>query len=89
MCIVHRCLHGNAPQFLKDLLKSTNPKCTLESELERYKLEVSQTKCKTSEDTAFGVYIAKSWNELPDNIREIENHLQFRKKIKTHLFNSD
>ena len=60
MCFLHKCLHGNAPQFLKDLLKPTKPKCTLRAEKKRYKLEVLQTKCKTSGDTAFGVYAAKT-----------------------------
>ena len=82
VCAFSKCLHGNAPQFLKDLLKPTNQN-VLTSEQKRYKLEVPQTKCKTYEDTAFVVGAAKTCTKLSDNIREIENLLQFRKKIKT------
>ena len=56
-CIFHKCLCGNALQFLKDILKPTKLKCALRSEQKRYKLEVLQTKCETYGDSASGVYV--------------------------------
>ena len=56
-----------------DFPKPSRLKFTLRSEQKRFKLEVPQAKCKTYRDTAFGVYLAKTWNDLPDNVREIQS----------------
>ena len=52
-----------------------------------YMLQEKRSKLVSMGDRAFSVVAPKYWNELPDDIRNIELPLDiFKKKLKTHYF---
>ena len=42
----------------------------------------------TFADQAFSVYGLKKWNQLPDELRVIEDLDEFKAKLKTYLYNN-
>ena len=87
LTLVHKCLSGNAPSYLIDMLvplgvnheglRSNNVvKCLL----------IPRTYRKTFADRAFSVYGPKRWNQLPHELRATENLDEFKAKLKTYLF---
>ena len=86
LCLVHKCLHGQAPLYLQTLIQKHVPKRNLRSSMNHHKLLIPTTKCKTFADRSFSVAGPKEWNVLPLKLRSTSNHEMFRKKLKTHLF---
>ena len=88
LCIVHKCIFGNAPMYLKNLL-TRNPGSgrTLRSSTNSDNLLIiPRTVRKTFADRSFSVFGPRNWNSLPNDLRLIENYQLFKKKLKTHLF---
>lgn len=84
----HKCIYGIAPLYLKDLLKFKKvQRSGLRSNDEKCKLNVPRTKRKTFASRSFSVEAPRLWNCLPQTLRLQENHYQFRKELKTLLFN--
>ncbi len=82
LLITWKCLHDKAPNYLKELLKSSRN---------------ARTQCcntliipKINNVTQGGIAFTKAapalWNSLPEHIRKIDKIEQFKKSIKTHLF---
>lgn len=80
-----KCLHGMAPKYLSDLI---NYKEEVHDKRPPYKqiLYVPKTKQATCGDRAFQKAGPELWNNLPVDIRSIENIESFKKKLKTFLF---
>ena len=77
---VHKCLYGNAPKCLSELLSYTS------SERTRKLIEY---KCNGRfGNRAFIRMGPKMWNVLPKQIRTEENVDVFKKKLKTYLFDN-
>ena len=54
-----------------------------------YMLQEKRSKLVSMGDRAFSVVAPKYWNELPDDIRNIQLPLDiFKKKLKTHYLNT-
>ena len=86
--LVYKCLHGKAPEYLQNLLITFTPKREgLRSEVILDRLIVPRTEKKTFADRAFSVIGPKVWNSLPNNVKTQEDVDQFKKSLKTHLFN--
>ena len=86
VCIVHKCLYGNAPGYLKNLLTiKQQPVRTLRSNAENEcLLVIPRTKLKT--ERSFSVFGPRQWNLLSKELRCNTNYQMFKKKLKTHLF---
>ena len=88
-CLVYKCLHGEAPAYLKDLLIYKKPPLrTLRSNADTEDhLIIPRTKRKTFAERAFSVKGPQIWNSLPSEIRCANSLNIFSKNLKTYLFN--
>jgi len=82
---VYRALMGQAPVYICDMLHKYTPTRTLRSQ-DQVLFHVPKTKKKTCGDRAFSCAAPKLWNSLPEDIRNAQTLVIFRKKLKTHLF---
>ena len=88
LILTHRCLYGNAPSYLKCLVKWHVPKRNLRSK-NSYELAVDfvkSFKCNY-QDRSFVHVAPKLWNSLPVNIRSSQSLDVFKNRLKTYLFN--
>ena len=87
LTLVHRCLSGDAPEYLKNLLTILQPNHEgLRSTAAVRKLLIPRTKCKTFTDRLFSIYAPRCWNALPDGLRNIDEIQTFKSKLKTHFY---
>ena len=80
--------NGRAPSYLTELVTSVANvpgRASLRS-AGRHDLVVPRSRLVSSE-RAFSVAAPRAWNSLPVNIRLITDTKQFKKKLKTYLFN--
>lgn len=90
ICLVHKCLYGKAPGYLKDLLiQKTVTRSGLRSESDYNLLIVPKMKRKTFAARSFSVAGPMLWNSLNNQLRLQHDHLKFRKDLKTFLFTRD
>ena len=86
--LVYKCLHGEASEYLQNLLITYVPRREgLRSEAIINRLIVPRTGKKTFADRTFSVAGPKSWNGLPNGIKQQKDIEHFKKSLKTHLFN--
>ena len=88
LLLVYKALHGNGPEYFKDLLKpldSYNTNCQLRS-FSQNQLRVSKTQCVIYGDRSFSVLGPRLWNELPLHIKSSATTAVFKLALKTHLF---
>ena len=87
--LTHKCLHGYAPTYLKNLINSR-------SVSERYSLRVNddnwllQTVTSSNFARSQSMFLRASpkvWNSLPLSLREIETLSLFKKRLKAYYFN--
>ena len=78
LVIVHKCVYGNAPVDLKDLVRFSQSNRTK-------KLEVQQCLGEMG-NRAFSVCGPRLWNCLPTELRLNGNLEDFKKELKTYLF---
>ena len=76
--LVHKCLHGKAPNCLKEMLKYTGSSRTMKLEQPAYKGSFG-SRC-------FRRVGPKVWNLLPLKIRLEKDTAEFKKQLKTFLF---
>ena len=85
--LVYKSLHGEAPEYLQNLLITYIPKREgLRSGTIVDRLIVPRTVKKISADRAFSVVGPKVWNDLPNNVKTQKDVGHFKKSFKTHLF---
>ena len=86
LLLVFQSIKGNAPSYLQDLLHPhTNARLLRSSSKDL--LTVPKSKLKTFGDHAFSVCGPRLWNELPVHVKASISTNDFKKKLKTHLFN--
>ena len=83
--LAHKCLHGTAPPYLREMLKEYVPTRTLRSTSKNL-LCKPRTNIKTYGDRSFSACAPKLWNQLPNNIRAAGSVAIFKRQVKTHLF---
>jgi hypothetical protein len=85
MLYTYKCLNGQAPDFMCDMLDIYRPGRKLRSSLDLTRLFEPRFKLATANR---GFYIAspKLWNTLPRKIREISDIQVFKTELKTFLF---
>lgn len=82
--LTFKCLNNIAPLYLQNLLHFYKPKRDLRSSDKGY-LDGEKTRTVAG-DRAFCNAAPKLWNELPEDIRNIESIECFKTALKTHLF---
>ena len=78
ICIVHKCINGNAPQDLSSTLVKSQSSRTNLLNIPKYNSSFGER--------SFSVAGPKLWNSLPHEIRGIADTVLFKKNLKTHLF---
>ena len=81
---VHKCVYGNAPMYLKQLLQEYRPARTLRSTCAKL-LTVPKTRSSMG-DRCFSVAGPTEWNKLPNALRNLPSFSCFKKHLKTYLF---
>ncbi len=76
--------NGLGPKYMSDMLTEYKPNRPLRS-LGSSQLEIPRVHTKQGE-SAFSYYAARSWNQLPEEIRCAKTLATFKSRLKTHLF---
>ena len=85
--ITHQCVYGQAPDYLKCLLRKVSVNKQLRSAARKtYDLEVPFNKAKTFGDRSFMYFAPLTWNQLPIDIKGEQNLVTFKHKCKTYFY---
>ena len=83
--LVYRCLHGNAPTYLKTLVSPVESREDLRSRSSTRLYQPVSRNAKVNSSFKFcGPHL---WNNLPDNVRSEPDYAKFKRLLKTHYFN--
>ena len=86
LLITFKAVNGAAPHYISELICSYTPSRCLRSSSQNL-LTVPPARTKTFGERAFAHAAPKLWNSLPDFLRCQMSIDQFKKKLKTHLYN--
>ena len=86
LLITFKALNGTAPHYISELICSYTPSRCLRSSSQNL-LTVPPARTKTLGERAFAHAAPKLWNSLPDSLRCQMTTDQFKKNLKTHLYN--
>ena len=86
--ICYGCVHGSAPQYLQDIVKTYVPTRQLRSSTDSTALVVLRMDFKRVGERSFGYCAPRLWNALPQGLREVGSIDAFKQQLKTYLFNS-
>ena len=84
--ITHKCIYRTTLQYLKDLLTFTPTPRNLRSSIDKTRLIVPFTKCRTFAAQSISISAPTVWNQLPSTLREITNFELFKIELKTHYY---
>jgi hypothetical protein len=85
LLITYKALHGEAPQYISQLITPYVPSRHLRSS-SRNLLEVVRVKTKLYGARSFAAAAPVMWNSLPCHIRDCDNINVFKSNLKTFLF---
>ena len=88
LLLTFKCMQGCAPLYLRELLVKQANTRTLRSNTKNL-LQIPLTNLKRFGDRAFCAYAPRLWNELPDNIKAADSVQNFKKQLKTLLFQKE
>ena len=83
--ITYSSLFHNGPSYLSDLLQIYTPSRQLRSSADTRRLIPPRCRTVTGE-RSFSFQAAKTWNDLPIEIRNSTSHTTFKNRLKTHYF---
>ncbi len=83
LLLVYKSLNGIGPKYMAEMLTEYKPNRPLRS-LGSSQLEIPRVHTKQGE-SAFSYYAARSWNQLPEEIRCAKTLATFKSRLKTHL----
>ena len=87
LCLVYKCVNGIGPPYLENLLvKAPVRREGLRSGTDQNKLIIPFTKLKTFAARSFSCIGPTYWNQLPKDLRICSSLYQFKKTLKTHLY---
>ena len=84
--ICFKILNNLAPDYLVDLIHVYEPARYLRSSSDKWRLKIKPYNLKTYGFRAFSVIAPILWNDLPVDIRSIDDVNKFKSKLKTFLF---
>ena len=85
LTITWKALHGQAPDYLKELLTVKNTGRTLRSNNATVLVVPTRTN-KNGGNRAFSAAAPTEWNKLPAQIRNSNSLDTFKSRLKTHFF---
>ena len=89
--LTHKCLHGNAPAYLRKLIcpRFASTRYCMRVNNNKWLLQTmphpSLVKCKST--GMFSLAASKIWNSLPLSLREISSVSLFKTHLKSYFFN--
>jgi len=87
LVLVHRVIRGSAPTYLESLFTHARRNYRLRSnDCENIPLLVVPRRRTKLADRSISVVGPKWWNALPRHLKNIDSESEFRKKLKTYLF---
>ena len=87
LTLVYKCLQGNTPEYLKELIVEDKlRRNSLWSNSEYKCIHVPRTTTKMLAARSFSVKGPELWNEIPANIRRQTTLDTFKSNLKTYLF---
>ena len=86
LVLTHKCLNGDAPEYLKDLIVILQPTREGLHSGSTTRLLIPKTKYKTFTVCSFSVAAPMLWNSMPENLRLIKDIDKFKTEVKTYLF---
>lgn len=86
--LTHKCLHGNAPDYLKELIfsRSFSSRYNLRVNDDKWLLQNSSQLNYVKSESMFSFASPKIWNSLPLSLREIESVSLFKAHLKSPFF---
>ena len=87
LTLTYKALNYNEPKYLRNMLETPNQETnvTTRQANEENRLQEPRTNCNYGE-RAYSYCAPRLFNKLPQEIRNLQNLMQFKKKLKTHLF---
>ncbi len=91
LLLTYKAKHGLAPTYITELISDYAPstKMSLRSSSQCLLTPGPRTNTCFYGDRAFSTAAPLQWNKLPVSVRTATNISDFKKKLKTHLFNKD
>ena len=86
LLLTYKALNGLDPSYIQHMVKTYLPVRGLRSE-NQFLLVEPKSSLKTFGDRAYSVKAPSLWNKLPFHLRCPQSLGQFKKNLKTHLFN--
>ncbi len=84
LLLIYKSLNGLGPKYMADMFTEYKPNRALRS-LGSSQLEIPRVHTKQGK-SAFSYYAARSWNQLPEEIKCAKTLATFKSSLKTHLF---
>ena len=84
LTLTYKCLHGEAPDYLKNLVLHQNTRQLRSSEIS-YRLIVPFTTRQTFAARSFSVVAPRLWNNLPNSLKDGTSIEQFKKGLMTSI----
>ena len=85
--ITYKTRNNLAPEYISALLVPANRPNFLRSANDENLLHIDLTNNVTMGDRAFSIYAPRTWNNIPEIIRNAKSVDIFKSKLKTYLFN--
>jgi len=84
---VHRCLHGEAPRYLADLITASAAATARAGLRSATSGSVAVPRTTSSlGDRSFAMAAPSTWNKLPSPLRHVDSVNTFKRQLKTVLF---
>ena len=88
LLLAHKAIHHDSPDYLASLLKLKLPTSTTTRSTNTFLLQLPPKHYLNSTNTrAWAISVPYSWNTLPTSIRTTPSTPNFKKLLKTYLFN--
>ena len=88
LLLAHKAIHHDSPDYLASLLKLKLPTSTTTRSTNTFLLQLPPKHNLHSTNTrAWAISVPYSWNTLPTSIRTTPSTHNFKKLLKTYLFN--
>ena len=86
--LTHKCLHGCAPTYLKNLInfRSVSERYSMRVNDDNWLLQTVTSLNFARSQSMFSCASSKVWNSLPLSLREIETLSLFKKRLKSYYF---
>ena len=86
--IVFKCIHGNGPQYLSELLcrRTTRPGLRSANSFKQYIPRTQSSAERSTADRAFSISEPKLWNQLPAFIQNSFSLDVFKSRLEKFLF---